>query len=117
MRNPVYFLQKNVGLFPLTSAIVGGAIGFAVGSTGRLAVDSLNFFYDSALIAAKNFPYSLQANPSQLVQYALSSVEESLSHALYDGAEAGAVYSAGSLVLAKKIASIFRSKNGGEKNG
>jgi len=117
MRNPVYFLQKNVGFFPLTSALIGGAIGFAVGSSGRLAVDSLTFIYDSAITVARNLPYSLQANPSQLVHYVFNSAEESLTRALYDGAEAGAVYSAGSLLLAKKIAGVLRSKNGGEKDG
>jgi len=112
MRNPVYFLQKNVGLFPLTSALIGGAIGFTVGSSGRLAVDSITFLYDTAVNVIKNLPYSLQANPAEVVSSLVSAAEGSLVHAVYDGVEAGAVYSAGSLLLAKKVSGVFRSRDG-----
>lgn len=110
MRNPIYFLQRNVGIVPLTGALVGGAVGFAVGSTGRLAVDSINFVYETVVNVARTFPYSLQANPSQIISNVVTQSEESLAHALYDGVEAGAVYSAGSLLLMKKIVGIFSSK-------
>lgn len=111
MRNPIYFLQRNVGLFPLASAAIGGAIGFGIGSTGRIAVDSINFLYDTALYAVKNFPYSFQINSSQIVSTVVAAAEGSVEHAVYDGLEAGAVYSAGSLLLAKKISGIFSSKD------
>jgi hypothetical protein len=111
MKSPLYFLQKNIGFFPLTTAVIGGAIGFAVGSTGRITVDLADFLYQNAVNAAKNLPYSLQINPSQIVSNAVNAIEGSLYHAIYDGAEAGAVYSAGSLLLAKKISNVFRSKD------
>jgi len=110
MKSPIYFLQKNIGFFPLTTALVGGAIGFAVGSTGRITVDLAGFLYQNALNAAKNFPYSLQIDPSQIVSHLSNAIEGSLYRAIYDGAEASAVYSAGSLLLAKKISNVFRSK-------
>lgn len=113
MRNPIYFLQRNVGIFPLTSALVGGAIGFAVGSTGRIAVDSINFLYESALNLARN-PYNFSINPVQIISAVVRIGEGSLYRAAVDGTEAGAVYSAGSLLLAKKISGIFHSKKGGE---
>jgi len=110
MKSPIYFLQKNIGFFPLTTAVVGGAIGFAVGSTGRITVDLAGFLYQNALNAAKNFPYNLQIDPSQIVSHLSNAIEGSLYRAIYDGAEASAVYSAGSLLLAKKISNVFRSK-------
>ena len=116
MKNPIYFLQKNVGILPLTGAIIGGAIGFGIGSTGRLAVDSISFLYDTTAYIAKNFPYSFQINPS-VISSLITDAERSLEHALYDGMETSAVYSAGSLLLTKKIVGIFKPKGGGEKNG
>lgn len=113
MRNPIYFLQRNIGIFPLTSALVGGVVGFAVGSTGRVVVDSISFLYDTALSLVRN-PYSFSFNPAQMISSAVRMGEESLYRAAIDGTEAGAVYSAGSLLLAKKISGIFHSKKGGE---
>jgi hypothetical protein len=111
MKSPIYFLQKNIGFFPLTTAVVGGAIGFAVGSTGRITVDLIDFLYGSAVNAAKNLPYSLQIDPNQIISNVVNAIEGSLYHAVYDGAEAGAVYSAGSFLLGKKISNVFRSKD------
>lgn len=116
MKNPVYFLQKNVGILPLTGALLGGAIGFGIGSSGRLAVDSVSFLYDTAAYVAKNFPYSLQINPGS-ISVLISDAERSLEHAFYDGMEASAIYSAGSLLLTKKIVGIFKTKKGGEIDG
>jgi hypothetical protein len=110
MKSPIYLLKKNVGFFPITAAAIGGAVGFAVGSTGRITVDMIDFLYNGAVIAAKNFPYSLQVNPSQAISYVVSAIEGSLYRAAIDGTEAGAVYSAGSLLLAKKVANVFRPK-------
>ena len=111
MRNPIYFLQRNVGLFPLTSALIGGAIGFGIGATGRIAVDSVSFLYDSTAYVARNFSH-LQIDPGQTIASVIKMAEDSLYRAVYDGTETGAVYSAGSLLLAKKISNVFRSKNG-----
>jgi hypothetical protein len=116
MKNPIYFLQKNIGILPLTGALIGGAVGFGVGSTGRLAVDSISFLYDTAAYVARNFPYNLQINPG-FISSLVTDAERSLEHALYDGMETSAVYSAGSLLLTKKILGIFRTKKGGERNG
>jgi len=113
MRNPIYFLQRNVGLFPLASAVVGGAIGFGVGATGRIAVDSIGFLYDNAVYVARNFP-NLQIDFGQIVSSIMKTAEETIYRAAFDGTETGAVYSAGSLILAKKVSNIFRSKKGGD---
>jgi len=110
MKSPVYFLQKNVGLFPLTAAFVGGAVGFAVGSTGRITVDMIDFLYQGIVLAAKNFPYSLQIDPSQIVSHLVTQLEGSLYQAAIDGTEAGTIYSAGSFLLAKKLSGVFRSE-------
>jgi hypothetical protein len=117
MKSPIYFLQRNIGFFPLTSAVVGGAIGFAVGSTGRITVDLIDYLYEGVVLAAKNFPYSLQIDPGQIISNLVNVIEGSLYHAAIDGTEAGAVYSAGSLLLAKKISNVFRSRVGGENHG
>lgn len=116
MKNPIYFLQKNIGILPLAGAVIGGAVGFGVGSTGRLTVDSISFLYDTAGYVARNFPYSLQIN-SGFISSLVTGAERSLERALYDGMETSAVYSTGSLLLTKKILGIFRTKKGGERNG
>ena len=110
MKGPISFLYKNVGLFPLASAAVGGAIGFAVGATGRIAVDAVSFLYDNGIQLARNFPYSLQIEPN-FISHIASAVENSAGHAVYDGIEGSAVYSAGSLLLAKKFGNFFRSRD------
>ena len=112
MRNLAYMFYKNVGIIPLTSAVVNGAIGAAIGGGGRVTIDTLNFAYEAVSHFAEHFPTSLHFDFPQLYSYFASSIEGGFWRTAYSALEGGIVYSTGGLLFAKKVTDRFSSKKG-----
>jgi len=101
-----YFNVPSLLLFS-----IGAALGFVVGSTGKISGDFFDFTYNSGRYLLSNFP---NYDFSNSIVYATNALTSAIPRAVEEGSRAAPIYGLGTLFFGKivksKLSSFFRER-------
>jgi hypothetical protein len=102
----INYVKSYFNVYSLLIFGAGATAGFVIGSTGKLAVDFVDFLYRSSDYIISNFPnYNI---PSSL-EYAIDRFSTALPSAIAEGSRAAPVYGAGTVIFSKLFKRLFSS--------